>query len=242
MTFSSITRAVRLSRLCAAMASGLVAISGFSAGNPANADPLRGAKNLPPSERVDFIMGQDGDTLLDFKRDVLDKDRKFPKPTGVTLYTSLNGVTPLGGLWSPVDFRVGRSHFEEIISTYSGVIALGIELRDYSQDLNTEARNLSSFALAGDPSVDPEVVKRYRGWMDELILFMKKTRRKVFFRLGYEFDGHWNNYEPEAYKKAFRYVHQRLRELKAHKIAMVLANRRLGEPDPGQASPRQVAL
>ncbi len=92
---------------------------------------------------------------------------------------------------------------------------------DYSQDLSTENRNLTSRAIAGDPRVAPEVIDRYRGWVDELIQFAKSTKRKVYLKIGYEFDGHWNNYEPESYKAAFRYIKKRIDDLGAWRVATV---------------------
>ncbi len=188
---------------------------------PAPKDPLRGSKLLPSGGRVDVILGQDGGTLSEFKTAVLDVDRRHPRPTGVSLFVSVNGITPLNGLWSPVDYQVGRTQFEEVLSEYGGALTIGVELIDYSQDLNSPDRNLTSRAIAGDPSVDPEVVERYRQWVDELILYSKATKRDVFLKIGYEFDGHWNSYEPESYKAAFRHISQRIDDLRANNVATV---------------------
>ena len=184
-------------------------------------DPVDDAVNLPPHGRVDFILGQDGGTLATFHDEVLAVDRRHPRPSGVSLFTSLNGLTPLNGLWSAVDYNVGRTQYEEVLSQYSGALTIGVELIDYSQDLGTEGRNLASAAIAGDPSVDQATIDRYRGWVDELILYSKATRRDVFLKIGYEFDGHWNNYEPETYKGAFRYIARRIDELGARNVATV---------------------
>ena len=39
--------------------------------------------------------------------------------------------------------------------------------------------------------------------------------RMVNLRIGYEFDGEWNGYDPETYKRAFRAIVDTLREMGA---------------------------
>jgi hypothetical protein len=196
-----------------------------AAGPPSSAgegrDPLAGARLLPPGGRVQFVLGQDGGTLTAFRGQVLDKDRRFPVPSGVSLFTSINGVTPLNGLWSSVDYGVGPTQFEDVLSSYGGVLTIGLELIDYSQKLDSADRNLSSKAIAGDPSVAPEKVLAYRRWVDELVRYAKSTRRPVYLKIGYEFDGHWNQYDPASYRAAFRYIAGRIRALGAKNVATV---------------------
>lgn len=187
------------------------------------------ARNLPPDGKVLFIMGQDGDTLTNYKAEVLDVDPSFAKPGGITLYTNLSGA-PLSAMWTPVDFEVGRSFWEENLNEYDGAFAVGLEFVDYANLCNQWPLE----AVAGTHS-DPEVVEQYRGYVDELIMYLKMTRRPVYLRIGYEFDGTWNCYagpygeedppltpeDTEPYKNAFRYIAQRIDELKAKNIATV---------------------
>ncbi|MFF2371363.1 hypothetical protein [Agromyces sp. NPDC058110] len=198
-------------------------------------DPLAGAVNLPKQGKVDFILGQDGGTLETFASTVLDADRRFPQPSGVSLFTSVNGLTPLNGLWSPVDYRVGRTDFEEVLSRYDGALTIGLELIDYSQDLGTPGRNLGLRAIAGDASVDAATMAKYRGWIDELIGYADATKRDVFLKIGYEFDGHWNGYDPESYVAAFRYIAHRIDVLKAKRVATVWQTAAWGAAIPEQA-------
>jgi|GEM_PF-3593913 len=184
-------------------------------------DPLRGAVNLPPGGKVDFIIGQDADTVAAFDDAVLDVDPRFPRPAGVSLFTSLNGLTPLNGIWSPVDYGVGTADAEEMLSAHRGAVTVGVEMIDYSQNLGSPARNLTARAIAGADGVPAETVERYRAWVDDLIRWADASRREVFLKLGYEFDGHWNAYDPESYTAAFRYVAQRIDELGADRVATV---------------------
>jgi hypothetical protein len=189
--------------------------------NGSGRDPLAGARLLPAGRRVQFVLGQDGGTLRAFRSAVIDQDRQFPVPSGVSLFTSINGATPLNGLWSSVDYGVGPTQFEDVLSSYGGVLTIGLELIDYSQKLDTADRNLSSKAIAGDPSVPAATVRSYRRWVDELVRYARSTGRPVYLKIGYEFDGHWNQYDPASYRGAFRYVAGRIRELGARNVATV---------------------
>ncbi|GAA2031350.1 hypothetical protein GCM10009819_14060 [Agromyces tropicus] len=231
-------RTIAATAALGALALGLTAAAPAAAappGPPPGQDPLAGAVGLPEFGKVDFILGQDGGTLADFDDAVLHADADHPIPSGVSLFTSINGVTPLNGLWSPVDYRVGRTDFEEVLSEYGGALTIGLELIDYSQDLGTDGRNLGLRAIAGDPSVDAATVERYRSWVDELIRYADATGRDVYLKIGYEFDGHWNNYEPEAYRAAFRFIADRIDALHATRVATVWQSAAWGAAIPEKA-------
>lgn len=75
---------------------------------------------------------------------------------------------------------------------------------------------------------DPE--KHYEQYVAEglydenvmkLINILKEWDRPVFVRIGYEFNGHWNGYQPESYKKAFCYLTNKFREAGLDKVATV---------------------
>jgi len=52
---------------------------------------------------------------------------------------------------------------------------------------------------------------RYDTQIAEFIDFMGAFKGPVFLRIGYEFNGHWNGYEAEAYKKAFVRIENKIR-------------------------------
>ncbi|MEU0554720.1 hypothetical protein [Dactylosporangium sp. NPDC006015] len=168
------------------------------------------AVNLPSGDRVLFYLGQDSSTLADFDTAVLDTDRGFPVPAGVTLYTNLVGA-PMSGMFQPTNYGAGDNDFPATLNTYGGGIAVGLFLSDPSQ---TPLK-----ALAG--TADQATVARYRKWLDEFITYFDRTGRDVFLRIGYEFDGAWNAYDPELYKEAFRYIARRIDRLGARRIATV---------------------
>lgn len=57
--------------------------------------------------------------------------------------------------------------------------------------------------------------------IQKLIDVLKKWDRPVFIRIGYEFNGHWNGYQPESYKKAFCYITNKFRKAGLEKVATV---------------------
>ncbi|MDO3381317.1 hypothetical protein [Gilvimarinus algae] len=50
----------------------------------------------------------------------------------------------------------------------------------------------------------------YDHLLTELALWLNRIDAQVLLRIGYEFDGAWNNYDPTQYKKAFKHIHRYL--------------------------------
>lgn len=199
--------------LAVACAAAVVLTTTASAANPQpHRDGELDAVNLPPDDKVLFLIGQDSQTLAEFESEVLDADPAFPQPGGVSLYTNIVG-TPLAGLYQTVDFGAGPTNFPQTLSEYPGAVSVGLYLVDCSL---TPLQ-----AIAGSPDVPPDVVRRYQDWTDELITWLRDTRRDVFLKVGYEFDGEWNCYQPAEYRAAFRHIAQRIDDLRARNIATV---------------------
>jgi hypothetical protein len=80
----------------------------------------------------------------------------------------------------------------------------------------------------GQP-VYPESARNLRrigeGGYDETIRRLARTYRDlgqdIFLRIGYEFDGPWNNYDPAAYRAAFRRIVELFRDEGASNVAFV---------------------
>lgn len=59
----------------------------------------------------------------------------------------------------------------------------------------------------------------------ELVQFLKKYSDRAFLiRIGYEFDGHWNGYDPENFKTAFKRIVDQLRAAQVSNFATVMAS------------------
>ena len=76
--------------------------------------------------------------------------------------------------------------------------------------------------------------------IEEFVQFIANHPDRVFFiRIGYEFDGSWNKYQPESFKKAFRRIVESLRSRDLSNYATVFASSSTVKPgqfeeyDPG---------
>lgn len=67
--------------------------------------------------------------------------------------------------------------------------------------------------------------------IDELIRFLKEYKDTPFLlRIGYEFEGPWNNYDPENFKGAFRRIVDKLRRAGVTNFATVMASASFDTP------------
>ncbi len=67
--------------------------------------------------------------------------------------------------------------------------------------------------------------------IDELIRFLKEYKDVPFLlRIGYEFEGPWNHYDPEDFKRAFRRLVDRLRQADVTNFATVMASASFDTP------------
>ena len=57
--------------------------------------------------------------------------------------------------------------------------------------------------------------------IDKFINVLREWNRPTFVRIGFEFNGDWNGYEPDSYRDAFRYVTNKLRAAKLDSVAIV---------------------
>jgi len=56
--------------------------------------------------------------------------------------------------------------------------------------------------------------------LDRLVEELAALDRPVFIRIGYEFNGHWNGYQPETYIAAWRHIHGRIRARALDRVAL----------------------
>lgn len=119
-------------------------------------------------------------------------------PSGFMIYTSLQN---LEGLEEDVEYGTGAMSGNFILQNYKkAALQIGLFL-------------VGSLDSVVDGSLD-ENIKKLGEWIT-------KTKVPVFLRIGYEFDFPENNYDPELYKQAFRYIVEKLDEQKVKNIAYV---------------------
>lgn len=144
-------------------------------------------KFAPLDNKTHFIVGQDLDTVRDFVKEVL------PNPSGTTSYTCISKNTnySLHGLDHPVDYGAGTIDAKAQMTLVPGsVLVLGVCIKGALEDI---------VMRRCDASID-----RFGDWI-------RSQPVPVFLRIGYEFDGPWNDYDSEYYKLAFKWIVSRLR-------------------------------
>ncbi|MET7509665.1 endo-1,3-beta-xylanase [Streptomyces albidoflavus] len=219
-------RRSRLGRSLGAAAAALTVA--LSLTGPATAAPAAPADRAVPADgQVMMVLGQDSDTLSEYRRDVLDDAALgAPAPGGVTLYTNLvlgGSPEPLAGMDSPADWGAGTVDFGKTLAEYpDSALAVGL----YLADATTGCGNQPLRAVIGRDDEDvtsgnPNLITRYRAKVDEMIQKFKAYDRDVLLRIGYEFDGPWNCYNADFYKEAFRYIKGRIDALGATRVATV---------------------
>ncbi len=135
------------------------------------------------SPAFQFVIGQDVEAFEDYA------ETFGHVPDGFMAYTSLKD---LEGLWSEADHGGGRQHAERLMLQYPQCfMQLGLYLVDILPDIPKGAYDQNLIRLA---------------------TWFKVIRVPVYLRVGYEFDGPHNRYDPEEYVAAYRYIVDFLRK------------------------------
>ena len=189
--------------------------------NVSHALDLSEARNIPEKDKVLFIIGQDSDTNAEYKAEVLDIDIEMPRPGGFTIYSPLTFFpgffeTPLNSLFASGNWGDREHNLSRTLADYpDSAVAIGLNFVDC-----VTQQPLRSLAGVGDPDV-VELTPIYHDFVDQMVELLKASERQVFLRIGYEFDGPWNCYDPEMYKTTFRFIKSRIDALEADNIATV---------------------
>lgn len=171
---------------------------------------------VAPPGKVLMVVGQDAETLRRYRKDV-----PSPEPGGITLYTSLTQDDPTTEVRPPSNAATGSPGFgPSLAESPHSALAVGLYLTDTPA---CESRHLRWIASGeADDAIDTFV----RSLAD-------LAPRPVYLRIGYEFDGPWNCYQPELYRAAFRHLVTRLEAVGAANVATVWQS--AAWPDPGIA-------
>lgn len=119
---------------------------------------------------------------------------------GVTTYTSF---PDLHGLIEPANWGAGDINAEALLKSphFEGsAISIGLYLVDQLPLINSG---------------------KHDSTIDRLAKWIHESKRPVFLRIGYEFDGYWNHYDPEEYRSAYRRIVTRIRESGTDNFASV---------------------
>lgn len=143
-------------------------------------------------EKILFI-GQQKNVMKDYVKKV------EHTPDGFMVYTS---IQRMDGLYKPgLDTTAGIHHAQYFIDKYPHCkIQLGVYMVD---------------------ALDDVVAGKYDHNISKLAKWLKSHPNETFIRLGYEFDLPDNRYNPEKYKRAYRYIVDKLRAARVNNVQYV---------------------
>jgi hypothetical protein len=171
----------------------LLACSAESLGERSPSPALETAlpSSVAPAGKVRLFVGQDVDSIEAYARDVA-------LPSAVVSYTSL---VALEGLSEPRDNGGGLMHLGRLVEQFPGApVALGLYLVGQLPEINAGALDSN---------------------IDTLARALASYGVPVLLRVGYEFDGEWNHYDPVEYTLAFRRVAERIDGAGATNVELV---------------------
>ncbi|MBF0503558.1 MAG: hypothetical protein HQL14_00505 [Candidatus Omnitrophica bacterium] len=147
---------------------------------------------VPPSGKTLLLVGQDRDTIAGYVR------ATGNTPGGTMMYSS---IQKMEGLKSPSDLGSGPMDGDALLRVYpNSVVQIGLYMVD---------------------ALDDTIAGTYDANLKTLAQWLKKADRPVYLRIGYEFDNPLNHYDPQKYKRAFRYVVDFLRKEGVNNAAWV---------------------
>ncbi len=145
-----------------------------------------------PQEGKLLIIGQQKDTIDEYIRNI------GIVPGGFMVYTSIQNMD---GLDSPGEHGAGINHAQYWMSRYPHtVIQIGL------------------YMVGG---LDKTIQGFYDANILKLAKWIKRAKRPVYLRIGYEFDLPENGYDPQRYRQVFRYIVSRMREEGVDNVAYV---------------------
>ena len=155
-------------------------------------------KFVPPDDKVLLIIGQTKQDIIDGYMNVVSST-----PGGFASYWGLT-TNMLGIIADSPDTGFGVQNAQELITTYENtVLQHALWLVD-----NTTLCTLSTSGT-------------YDSVIDNYINWVKSINIPVYLRIGYEFDGEHNAYDPVCYKDAYKWIVDRMRSGGVTNVAFV---------------------
>lgn len=173
----------------------------------------------PKDGEVLFFIGQDLEAvggLEKYNQGYLDA---FSMPAGVTAYTNLSPgdysysyyIKGIDGIKTKANWGAGDTCAQYYIDDpkfKNTMLAIGLSMVNHEKNVA-------------------------KGKHDKLIIalgeWIKATKRPVFLRIGYEFDGwDWNNYNKKHFLKAWQRIHHIFRKIRVENVAFVWQSKGTG--------------
>ena len=156
------------------------------------------AKFVPSAGKTLLIMGQSSERISEY----LDHFPDQPMPGGWAAYW---GIPEFAGVAEARKNEAGATqHHQMLVDKFPNAV---VQSAMWMVGKWNVAKN------AGNGVYD-KVIRQYASWA-------KSTKRPIYLRIGYEFDGPHNELDPEEYVKAYRHIVDMLRAKGADNIAFV---------------------
>lgn len=136
----------------------------------------------------------------------------FDMPTGVTIYTNFSpGSESFGYIqkgndgiktsanWG-TDANCGQCYLDDE-DFKNSILAIGLSMVNHEKKVSSGKHDY--------------LIRELGQWI-------KESKRPVFLRIGYEFDGwEWNNYKKKYYLAAWKHIHNLFKEMEVNNVAFV---------------------
>ena len=173
----------------------------------------------PKDGKILVFVGQDSEALggvKQYKNGYLDH---FETPTGITLYSNLSPgdqsysftLKGLDGLETKANWGAGDTcaqYFLDDEKYQNTMLAIGLSMVNHEKNV---------------------AKGKHDALIKQLAIWIQKTNRPIFLRIGYEFDGwDWNNYSRKHFVKAFQRIHDIFKKMKVTNVAFVWQSKGTG--------------
>lgn len=146
----------------------------------------------PPKGKTLLIIGQHKEAIDTYVKEL------EHIPAGFIVYTSVQRAE---GVYEAFDHGGGEQHLQYEVEKYPDtVIQVGLYMVDVLEAI---------------------VKGSYDDNLQKIGTWIKNTNRPVYLRIGYEFDGPHNHYDPKLYIKAYRYIVETFRKMKIRNLSYV---------------------
>ena len=173
-------------------------------------------KFVPKDNKVLLIIGQDNDSINGYTSSGL-----FPEPGGVTNYSTPFHPADLGGMnahgiLQNFEYGSGPMNFSTAMKENpNSALSIGLFISGnspYDRNRNLTATDALNEIVNGQHDVN----------LIQLADFAKSVApRPIFLRIGYEFDGPWNAYDPVQYIQAYKHIVNLMRNQNVTNMAYV---------------------
>lgn len=176
-------------------------------------------KFVPEEDTCYVFIGQDLEAIGGLDNYADGYTDHFETPAGITVYTNLSPGNEsygyynkgLDGIKAKANWGAGDSWANSYLqnATYeNSMIAIGLSFVNNEKEISKG---------------------KHDDLIEELAYWIKSTKRPVFLRIGYEFDGwQWNHYKKKPYLKVWQRIHSIFEAQQVDNVALVWQSKGVG--------------